>query len=234
MKTYCHRTFLTFLSIAGITGLACSALAQDNSTATTQAATQSAATQSAATQQTATVAQTPAASAPQLPYGVAPILQLAQAKVGDDTIIAYVRNSGNSYNLSADQIIYLQQQGLSAAVINTMLSQPKAGLAGYSAPAAAYASQPDYSQQQPQPPQDQPPSSAVTVGPAVTAIDPTAAAAASTYYYPGYSYPYYPYPYYYPAYGWYPGVSVSVGWGWRGGYGYRGGYGWRGSGGWRR
>ena len=52
------------------------------------------------------------ASVPQLSYGVPQIIQLAQAKVGDDTIIAYVKNSGNNYGLTADQIIYLRQQGV--------------------------------------------------------------------------------------------------------------------------
>ena len=36
------------------------------------------------------------ADAPQLAYGVPQILQLAQAKVGEATIIAYIQNSGNS------------------------------------------------------------------------------------------------------------------------------------------
>ena len=49
---------------------------------------------------------------------------------GISTIIAYIRNSGNSYGLNADQIIYLRQQGLSDAVIRVMLSQPRAGVAG--------------------------------------------------------------------------------------------------------
>lgn len=185
-------------------------------------ATNEASTQTAQTAQTAP-APTPA---PQLAYGVPQILQLAQAKVSDDTIIAYIRNSGNSYGLDADQIIYLQQQGLSTPVINAMLSQPRAGVLGYTAaapapvPTTASDAQPtsDY----------QPPSSTVTVGPPVTAIDPTAAAGYAAPYYPTYYYPYYPHPYYYPAYGYYgfyPAVSVSIGLGggWRGG-GYHGGF----------
>ena len=48
-------------------------------------------------------------SAPELFYGVPQILKLVQAKVSDDTIIAYIRNSGNGYGLNADQIIYLRQ-----------------------------------------------------------------------------------------------------------------------------
>ena len=65
------------------------------------------------------------ASMQQLPYGVSQIVQLEQAKVGDETIIAYIKNSGSSYRLDADQIIYLRQQGISDGVITTMLNQPK-------------------------------------------------------------------------------------------------------------
>jgi hypothetical protein len=57
------------------------------------------------------------APAPPLAYGVSQILQLQQAKMGDDTIIAYIKNSGNSYGLNADQIIYLRQQGVSPVVL---------------------------------------------------------------------------------------------------------------------
>src|SRR4029077_20056929 len=64
------------------------------------------------------------AAAPQIGYGASQVLQLQQANVGDDTIIAYIKNSGNSYALNAEQIIYLRQQGLSSAVLNTMLTQP--------------------------------------------------------------------------------------------------------------
>ena len=153
------------------------------------------------------------ASVPQLAYGVSQILQLAQAKVGDDTIIAYIRNSGNSYGLNADQIIYLRQQGISDAVITAMLSQPRAGViaatpatsAPSSAAPTAYAGQ----------------ASTVPPDPAVTYVQTVPAA---TYYY---SQPYYYYdqPCYYPGYVWYPPVSFSFGWygGWHGS-GYRGGW----------
>ena len=65
-------------------------------------------------------------AAPPLAYGVPQILKLSQAGIGDDTIIAYVHNSGNSYGLDADQIIYLKQQGISDNVLTAMLNQPKA------------------------------------------------------------------------------------------------------------
>lgn len=97
MKT---KAFLKLSLIAGVVLLAGNIFAQDASTTN---------------------------AAPQLSYGVPQIIQLSQAKVGDDTIIAYIRNSGNSYNLDANQIVYLRQQGLSDNVINAMLSQPKTG-----------------------------------------------------------------------------------------------------------
>ena len=77
------------------------------------------------------------APVPQLSYGTPQILQLTQAKVGDDTIIAYIKNSRNSYGLNADQIIYLRQQGVSDAVITTMLNQPKPAIAAATVAAPA-------------------------------------------------------------------------------------------------
>ena len=186
-----------------------------------------------------------AVPAPHLAYGVSQILQMSQAKVNDDTIISYIRNSGNSYGLNADQIIYLQRQGVSSAVINAMLSQPPAGVV----PTASQSSVPMPSG--PAPAVDnsqayyntQPAQSAPVVGPSVTAVDPTAAAinASPYYYYSGYPYAY-SYPYYYPAYGYgyygYPAISVGFGWrgGWGWGPGWRGGWGggWHGGGGWHR
>ncbi len=143
---------------------------------------------------------------PQLAYGVPQVLQLVQAKVGEDTIIAYVRNSGTSYGLNADQIIYLRQQGVSDAVITAMLNQPRAGVGVASSPAPATS----YATPAPSSPESV---STATVAPTVTYVQtvPT-----TTYYY--YDQPYY-YPYYY-GYGFYPPVTFSFGWGggWHGGY----------------
>jgi hypothetical protein len=212
MKTNSLKNLAAFITVASMTLSASTILAQDSTAAASQA----------------TVTTTPP-PAPPLAYGVAQILQLEQAKVGDDTIIAYIKNSGNSYGLNADQIIYLRQQGVSSAVLNTMLSQPAPGvLAGTSAV-------PLPSTPAPQVSYSQPASSTPTsvVGPSVTAIDPTVAAGYyQPYYYPAYAYGY---PYYYPAYG-YPAVSFSFGWGgrWGGGWGggwHGGGGGWHGGGG---
>jgi hypothetical protein len=160
----------------------------------------------------------PTTTAPQLAYGVPQILQLSQAKISDDTIIAYIHNSGNSYGLNADQIIYLRQQGVSDNVINVMLNQPKAAaVTTQSAPQPdnSYAAQSSTAYAQPTTTyvQTAPPSS-------VYVIPDTQA-----YYYNGY----YAQPYYYPYYAWpYPAVSLSFGFGggFRGGFhggGFRGG-----------
>jgi hypothetical protein len=211
MKTSYVKTLAAFAAVASMTLSASTLLAQDSSATSAQPAPAAA-----------------PAPAPQLAYGVAQILQLSQAKIGDDTIIAYIKNSGNSYGLSADQIIYLRQQGLSSGVINAMLTQPPPGmLAGTSVPMPSTAAPPVSCSQPVSAPNSM-------VGPSVSAIDPTAAAAAaaSYYYYPPYYYPAYSYPYYpaYGYYGYYPGVSVSLGWrgggGWGGwGGGWHGGYG---------
>ncbi len=146
------------------------------------------------------------APAPQLAYGVPQILQLAQAKVGDATIIAYIKNSGTTYGLTADQIIYLRQKGISDAVITTMLNQPKPAFVASAPPAPA--PQPAAAPASPQP------VSTATVAPTVTYIQ---TAPAPVYYYSQ--------PYYYPVYGGiYPAVSFSFGWGGGFGRGWHGGW----------
>jgi uncharacterized membrane protein YgcG len=175
----------------------------------------------------------------QLSYGVSQIIQLSKAKVGEDTIVNYIRNSGSSYGMDANQIVYLKQQGISDAVINTMLNQPR-----------------QVAQAAPQPAYPTASSTATVVAqPAVTYVQPATTYVPSStvyvipdtqtyryynnYYQPSYGY----YPYYS---GWdYPAVSFSFGFGggyrggWGGGYrgGYSGGYhggGFRGGGGWHR
>jgi uncharacterized membrane protein YgcG len=158
-------------------------------------------------------------------------LQLAQAKVGDDTIVAYIRNSGTSYGLSADQIIYLQKQGLSNAVITAMLNQPRPAALASTPPAPAPNPEPAAASAPAPAPDNSSPAAATatstaTVAPTVTYVETPPA---TTYYQPYYYA--YGYPYYYPAYGFYPGVSVSFGWGggwhgggWHGGGGFHGGH----------
>jgi hypothetical protein len=156
--------------------------------------------------------------APPLAYGVPQILQLAQAKISDDTIIAYIRNSGTSFGLNAAQIIYLRQAGVSDVVITAMLNQPGPAVLppqpSYAAPqpapqAPAPAPQPTYSAPAPQ----------TVYVPSTPAPEPTVtyiqSVPTTTDVYPTYSDPYY-----------YPPVSLSFGFGWGGWHG--GGFGGRG------
>jgi len=188
---------------------------------------------------TPNVAQTAAGSgsAPQLSYGVPQVLQLSQAKIGDNTIVAYIQNSGTIYSLNASEIVYLKQQGVSDAVITTMLNQRQrvtqaAAQTAPQAPATATTSQPGGAE-----------TSTAVAQPTVTYVQTVPSSTVyvipdtQTYQY----YNNYYQPYYYPYYGgwFYPPVSFSFGFGggWHGGYyrggwggGYRGGY--HGGGGW--
>jgi hypothetical protein len=79
-------------------------------------------------------------TAPLLSYGVDQIIQLSRAKVSEATIINYIANSGSSYGLDANQIVYLKQQGVSDTVINVMLNQPRPTVTAAAQPGAATAS----------------------------------------------------------------------------------------------
>ena len=48
------------------------------------------------------------------------VVKLSQAHMGDDVIVNYIRNSGKSYKLSADDLIYLNSQGVSQGVISAL------------------------------------------------------------------------------------------------------------------
>jgi hypothetical protein len=49
--------------------------------------------------------------------GLMEVVKLAQAHMSDDIITSYIKNSGAAYSLSADDIIYLNSQGVSQNVI---------------------------------------------------------------------------------------------------------------------
>lgn len=133
---------------------------------------------------------------PQLSPGVTQVMQLEQAKISDDTIIRFVRNSGNSYALDATQIVFLRQQGISEAVISAMLDQPKAVVAAASTPVLAATVV------------TQPATSTVTT----TAVETPVAVAPPVITFQTVPAPCY---YYYPAYGcyWRPRPLVAVGFG---------------------
>jgi hypothetical protein len=49
------------------------------------------------------------------------IIQLSHAEVGNETIIAYMKNTSSTYNLSQSQIRRLQDAGVSQMVIDYMI-----------------------------------------------------------------------------------------------------------------
>jgi len=67
------------------------------------------------------LAQPAAPAAPYLSPNLQEVVKLTQAHMSDDVIVAYIRNSGASYTLSADEILYLNQQGVSQPVISELL-----------------------------------------------------------------------------------------------------------------
>lgn len=186
------KSFLTIATAAGLTLSALTVAAQDSSTASQPAPVQ-------------------------LSYGASQIVQLAQAKMSDDTIIAYIRNSGNSYALDAGQIIYLRQLGISDAVVNVMLNQPRNAPVA-TAQAAPGQNNSDTSSAQTTATVAQPSTTYVqTAPPSTVYVIPDT----QTYYYnSAYYQPYY----YYPYYAWpYTPVSFSFGFGGRWGGGFHGG-----------
>ena len=54
-----------------------------------------------------------AQTAPSLPPGVQDVVKLVKAGLGEEVVLAHIKNTGASYTLSADQIIYVHQQGVS-------------------------------------------------------------------------------------------------------------------------
>ena len=66
-----------------------------------------------------------AASAAPLPSDLAPsaaeIVKLAQSGVGDDVVLAFIKNSQAPYHLSAENILSLKNAGLSSKVLAAMV-----------------------------------------------------------------------------------------------------------------
>jgi len=58
--------------------------------------------------------------------GVAEVMRLAEAVTTDEVILAYIQNSGSTFNLNADQILFLRDNGLSTPVITAMLNRDNA------------------------------------------------------------------------------------------------------------
>jgi len=67
-------------------------------------------------------AQAQAAVPVNLSPGAAEVVRLAGSGVGDDVVVAYIQNSQAPFNLSADDVLYLKDIGLSPQVTSAMLS----------------------------------------------------------------------------------------------------------------
>jgi hypothetical protein len=152
---------------------------------------------------------------PSLSPSAAEVVKLSGAGLGDEVILAYVKNCQVPFNLSASAVLLLNEAGISSPVIVAMLSHD--GSLRNQNPPAQYAGG-----QQPQPvipdvaPADQSPP------PAPEEVIPVAPGP-DDYWTPGY-------------WGWNGGwIWIGGSWGFRGGYGWGGHYygrGWYGRGGW--
>src|SRR5260370_482829 len=67
-----------------------------------------------------------AAPAPAVSPSAAEVVRLAEAGTSDDVMLAYIQNSTSTFDLSADQILYLRDIGLSSPVITAMFSRDNA------------------------------------------------------------------------------------------------------------
>jgi len=97
------------------------------------------------------LAQTPAAN---LSPDLQEVVKLSQQKMSDDIIVSYIKNSGKAYKLGADDIIYLNGQGVSQAVIAVLLQNSAASSPAAPAPTTspAPAAASDTAASGPQPP----------------------------------------------------------------------------------
>jgi hypothetical protein len=102
--------------------------------------------------------------APAVQVNVSPataeIVKLAESGVGDEVVTSYVNSSQGAFNLSADDIVYLKDVGISESVISVMMSHDKAlrnGIAPRAAPAPIQAPVPPPAAQEPVTPPLTPP-----------------------------------------------------------------------------
>lgn len=63
------------------------------------------------------------ATLPSLPSGVTEVMKLFKGHIPDDIIVSYIKNSRETFYLSADNLIALQQQGVSGPVLTAMIQR---------------------------------------------------------------------------------------------------------------
>jgi hypothetical protein len=68
----------------------------------------------------------PTAATPTLSPNAAEVVRLAGAGTSDDVVQAYIQNSTSTFNLTADQILYLRDIGVSSTAITAMLNRDNA------------------------------------------------------------------------------------------------------------
>src|SRR5438067_2506325 len=56
------------------------------------------------------------------PLGITDVVQMAQSHVTDDVIISQIRSTGSVFHLSANDTIWLKQNGVSDVVVKEMLA----------------------------------------------------------------------------------------------------------------
>ncbi len=157
------------------------------------------------------------------------IAELSKSGVGDEVVLTYIQNSERSYNLNAQDIIHLRDQGVSTEVTTALIRR------GAEVRQAAEESNRQQQQQQQAdtatvataPTYQTPPATTVVVPAPVTYYVPAPRSTVSVHYFgtPRYSYPsayHSGYRYYGSGYSYAPRVSFGVGFG--GGYRHYGGY----------
>ena len=60
---------------------------------------------------------------PAVSQAAAEVIKMAQAGTGEDVLLGYVKNSTSTFDLTADQILYLRDIGISSPVITAMLGR---------------------------------------------------------------------------------------------------------------
>jgi|CZKM01.1.fsa_nt_gi hypothetical protein len=79
----------------------------------------------------------PAQTTPSLPPGVQDVVKLVKAGLGEEVILAHIKNTGAFYSLSADQLISLHDQGVSENEIKALLGAGSPTVPANPAPAPA-------------------------------------------------------------------------------------------------
>src|ERR1035438_3040316 len=63
----------------------------------------------------------PAQTAPSLPPGIQNVVKLVKAGLSEEVVLAHIKNTGANYSLSADQLIYVHEQGVTENEIKALM-----------------------------------------------------------------------------------------------------------------